>query len=196
MSTGPWTLPGLFIRGKFRFKANFPGLTEIDDQYTIKMIFPPNFPHDLPKVEEVGGEIPRDGNYHVNPDGTLCLGSPLRLLKKINVCKSMVGFAEKCLIPYLYAVSYKRSNGGDFIFGELDHGNPGIIKDYSVMFGLKEKDQIKKALHLLGIRKRLANKYPCPCGCGRRLGVCSLHDKLNEYRKMAPVSWFRGQRLI
>jgi len=195
MSTAPCSDTGVCLRGKFRFKAEVSGGDEIDDSYKLEIVVPDKFPQALPKVKETDGKIPRDGNFHVNPDGTLCLGSPLRLLRKVHSAPSLTSFADKCLVPYLYAVSYKLMHGGDFVFGELAHGDQGIVDDYSVMLGLKERHQVTRAIQLLAMKKRLANKKPCPCGCGRRLGACRFHHKLNEFRKMAPVSWFKAHAL-
>jgi len=195
MSTAPCSDAGVCLRGKFRFKAQVSGNDEIDDFYKLEIFVSNKFPKVIPKVKETGGKIPRNGNFHVNPDGTLCLGSPLRLLKKIHSSPNLSGFADKGLVPYLYAVSYKLKHGGDFVFGELAHGDQGIVDDYSVLLGLKEKHQIMKAVQLLGFKKRIANKRPCPCGCGKRLGMCPFHNKLNKFRKMAPVSWFKAHAL-
>jgi len=195
MSTAPCSDASVCLRGKFRFKASVSGSDEIDDSYKLEIVIPNKFPQALPKVQETGGKIPRDGNFHVNQDGTLCLGSPLRLLRKVHSTPSLTGFADKCLVPYLYAVSYKLMHGGDFVFGELAHGDQGIVDDYSVMLGLKERHQVTQAILLLGVKKRIANKRSCPCGCGKRLGGCPFHHKLNEFRKMAPVSWFKAHAL-
>lgn len=195
MSTAPCSDAGVCLRGKFRFKASVSGSDEIDDSYKLVIVVPEKFPQAIPKVKETGGKIPRDGNFHVNPDGTLCLGSPLRLLRKVHNAPNLTGFADKCLVPYLYAVSYKLMHGGDFVFGELAHGDQGIVEDYSVMLGLKKRHQVTQAIQLLGIKKRIANKKPCPCGCGKRLGACQFHHKLNEFRKMAPLSWFKTHAL-
>jgi len=195
MSTAPCSEACVSLRGKFRFRIIESGGDVIDDFYKLDIMVPEKYPRALPKVVETGGKIPRDGHFHVNPDGSLCLGSPLRLLKIIHKFPNLSGFADKCLVPYLYAVSYKLRNGGRFLLGELPHGNQGIIEDYSCMFGLKEVFQIKKAVHLLCVKKRIANKKPCPCGCGKRLGVCPFHHTLNEFRKMAPVSWFKCHSL-
>lgn len=195
MSTAPCLDAGVCLRGKFRFKAYVSDSEEINDSYRLEIVIPNKFPQAIPKVKEVDGKIPRDGNFHVNPDGTLCLGSPLKLLKKVRSSPSLNGFVDTCLVPYLYAVSYKLAHGGDFVFGELPHGNQGIVDDYIVMLGLKERHQITWAIQLLGLKKRVANKRPCPCGCGKRLGVCPFHHKLNEFRKMAPPSWFKAHAL-
>jgi hypothetical protein len=190
MSIGPSREGELILKGNFRFKANLRNGPVIEDSYTLEISITDRLPLVLPSVKETGNKIPRDGNHHVNPDHTLCLGSPLRLLGKINTKPNLIGFAENCLVPYLYAISHKIQNGGDFIFGELAHGEKGAIDDYIDLFGLKNREQVVNAINLLGIKKRLANKKPCPCGCGKRLGACSFHFKLNNFRKMAPKSWF------
>jgi len=102
----------------------------------LEITVPAEFPKLLPTARETGGKIPRDGKHHVNDDKSLCLGSPLRLRLKVSGKPTLSGFAESCLVPYLYAVSYKLQNGVEFPFGELSHGEAGIIEDYMEMFGL------------------------------------------------------------
>jgi len=195
MSTAPYSDFGLCLRGIFRFKAGVSDGEKIEDCYKLEIIVPGKFPRALPKVKEIGDKIPKDGNFHINPDGTLCLGSPLSLLKKIYIFQNLNGFINKCLVPYLYAVSLKLRNGGSFVFGELAHGDQGIVDDYSELLGLTNRSQIAQAFHLLGVKKRVANKRPCPCGCRKKLGACSFHHKMNAFRKMASVSWFKTHAL-
>lgn len=191
MSIIPHTDLGICIKGKFNFVAFIQGYKEIEDTYNLKITVPAQFPRDIPTVKEIDKKIPHRKEFHINGDGSLCLGSPLRLLKKISDTPTLSGFTEKCLVPYLYAVSYKLQNGGNLLFGELAHGKNGIIDDYSYLLGLPSCEQVQQAIQLLGIKKRLANKKPCPCGCGKRLGACPFHLKLNAFRKMAPASWFK-----
>jgi hypothetical protein len=195
MSTAPYTDAGLCLQGKFSFKADVLGDEEIEDSYQVEIIVAEKFPQAVPTVKEVGGKIPRTENFHVNSDGSLCLGSPLRLLKEIHSSPNLSGFASKCLVRYLYAVSYKLNNGGGFVLGELSHGDQGIVEDYSQMLGLTDYNQIVQATRLLSLKKRIANKRPCPCGCGKRLGACSFGQKLNNFRKMASLSWFKAHAL-
>src|SRR5205823_1562005 len=117
--------------------------------------------------------IPRTGEYHVNTsDNTLCLGSPLSLLLKLSKKPTIDGFAESCLVPYLFAISRKLKNGGPLPFGELAHGRKGLRDDYAFLFGLRQPQNVGRVLQLLGMKKRRANKLPCPCGCRKRLGRC------------------------
>lgn len=193
MTFGPSKKDEVILKGIFKFKASVKELPEIEDSYNLSIRIPSNFPFHIPIVEEVGGKIPRDHNFHINPDNTLCLGSPLRLFKKLIKNPTINVFAEECLVPYLYAVSYKLQNGGGFIFGELAHGQRGIIDDYTQLFRLRTRDQVFYALWLLGVNKRLANKQKCPCKCGKRLGACDFRKVLYQFRQIAPTSYYREQ---
>jgi hypothetical protein len=184
----------LVIKGVFSFSGTPKGKRSIVDSYQIKITVPDEFPHAIPTVTEMARKIPRDGMHHINPDGSLCMGSPLRLLQKISEKPNLVGFSENCLVPYLYSVSYKLQVGEEFPFGELPHGEKGILDDYLILFGLKTTDQVKQTLMLLGMKERIANKQSCPCDCGLRLGKCSFRHKLSQYRKLATRSWFRDHR--
>jgi hypothetical protein len=44
-----------------------------------------------------------------------------------------------------------------------------MVDDYRTLFGLKEESQLFPALRCLLLKKRIANKRPCPCGCGKPL---------------------------
>lgn len=191
MSLAPLLESDVIVKGRFAFSASSLGTPVITDAYRLEIKIPLAFPRALPSVTETVLRIPRDGNHHVNHDGTLCLGSPLRLRWKLSQYPSLIGFAKECLIPYLYGVSHKLEYG-TFPFGELDHGKPGVILDYLNLFGLKSEGQVKQTLFLLGAKKRLANKKLCPCGCGKRLGACRFHNKINYFRKVAKRTWFRS----
>jgi hypothetical protein len=191
MAISPSRGTDMQLKGYFSFSAKLRGATEICDTYHLQISIPQLFPKKIPKVTEIDLKIPRDGEYHINPDNTLCLGSPLRLMYKISERPNLVGFAESCLVPYLYAVSYKLQSG-DFPLGELAHGNQGIVIDYLDLFGLDNSEQVIQTLNLLGMKKRVANKAPCPCGCERRLGKCSFNQKLNKYRNIAKRAWYRA----
>jgi hypothetical protein len=166
-------------------------MPEVCDVYELEVEVPPSFPKGIPRVKELQGKIPRNANFHVNGDESLCLGSPIRLLKNIGKAPTLSGFAATCIVPFLYAVTNKLQNGGQLAFSELAHGERGILDDYMELMGLKRREEVPQALDLLGIKRRIANKQACPCKCGRRLGECSFHRKLNEFRGLAPRSWFK-----
>jgi len=192
MAFRPMTAAGnLIIEGRFAFTARPGAGLEITDAFALLIEVPPAFPRLLPRVTETDGRIPRNGEYHVNPDATLCLGSPLRLILKVSEHPTLSGFAETCIVPYLYAISHKLKFGGPLPFSELAHGTPGEIQDYVDLFSLQRPEQALRTLRMLGMKKRVANKLPCPCECGRRLGKCRLNRMIGKFRKLTDRHWFK-----
>jgi len=198
MSIKPSNIDGLVIEGKFSFTTQYKGYPKIDTTYKLKITILNNFPFEIPEVVEIEAKIPRDGMHHVNPapENSLCLGSSIKLLELLRKEPTLNGFVKFCLVPFLYAVSLKIEHEIDFIFGELAHGVNGIINDYIQIFGVTSEDEVKNVLYMLTLNKRVANKRPCPCKCGQRLGKCSLRLKINEYRKLAPRSWYAKHKLV
>ena len=194
MAIRPSTGESLRLKGSFEFAAHHAKEGDLQDAFALEIIVPCTFPKALPSVTENGGKIPRTPEYHVNQtDHTLCLGSPLSLLLKLSKKPTLDGFAENCLVPYLFAISRKLKTGGPLPFGELDHGVDGLFADYMQLLGLKSREQLVYAFRLLGMKKRRANKLSCPCGCGIRLGRCKYNFRLREFRKVASRTWFRSR---
>ena len=185
MTLRPVKSADLIFEGVFEFAAIDDQGKKISDEYEIRIEVPSNFPSQLPNVYEIGKRIPRSAENHVNPDGSLCLGSPLRLKILAARTPSLVGYASNCILPFLYAHSM-----GSFMFGELSHGVAGLIEDYKDMLNVPTEHQVIQCLTLSSLRRRVANKRKCPCGCGRRLGVCAFREKINNLRRSAPRSWF------
>lgn len=102
---------------------------------------------------------------------------------------SLVGFVERCVIPYLYRYSYLKMYG-EAPFGDLEHGTSGITEDLRLLFELKRQSEVLPFVRLLAMRKRRANKERCPCGSGARLGRCH-HHLVNRLRKRLGRYWFR-----
>lgn len=191
MAVRPHRGDGLLIKGRFTFSAQSNTHGTITDAFDLRILVPQCFPRHLPQVIETGGRIPKTADHHINPDGTICLGAPLRLLLQLSRDPTLVGFATICLVPYLYAISYKLKFHGPLPFDELAHGMQGLLADSLDLFGLQTSAQTRAALELLTLKKRCANKRPCPCGCGKRLGKCKFNFKLHPLRKLASRSWFR-----
>lgn len=182
----------LHLVGEVSFRAQFGGV-EVADVYELDLKVPEKFPKELPVATEVGGRVPRSPDNHVNPDGSLCLGSPLHLLVELSEDATLVGYFKHCLVPYLYALTRHLDGSEPWIFGELEHGDDGLYEDYAKLLGIKSPEQVRKTLKILSLQKRRANRKPCPCGCGRPVGGCRFNRRLAKLRRMAHRSWFREQ---
>ena len=181
------------IRGNFSFTASGLGMPTISQSYRLQIDIPDNYPRVPPIVYETGKQIPREDIYHVNQNGSLCLGSNLRLLIQININPSIIEFVKRCIIPYLYSVSRVLLHGCQFPFGELKHGVEGIIEDYAELFGLNSLTGINASLHALSLKKRIANKLPCPCSCKKRLGKCKFNIIIRRLRRLVPRYQFKNE---
>lgn len=173
----------IHLEGQFEFRADSAKGPIIEDAFQLRIILPNAYPKELPKFFELGTRIPREADHHVFPeDGALCLGSPLRLEIIAQSVKDFTAFVQQTLVPFLYAVSHSEKTGKSFLFGELKHGLPGLVEDYRELLQLQSHRQIVNALSLLAMKKRLANKRPCPCDCGSRLGSCSFNGTIRQLR--------------
>lgn len=178
------------LAGEYHLKAQLAGSQLVDRTFLIRLVCPRDYPGKLPKVLEEGRYVPRNRDYHTYPDGSFCLGSELKIKSILFGDHSLTAFFEKIIDRFLYAVSH-RIEFGNFPYGELAHGEDGLIDDYAEMFGLTGKQPVLRALQALGKRKREANKLPCPCGCDLRLGRCDYRFSLAEFRKIERRRWFR-----
>lgn len=172
------------LEGQFEIRTSFKNGPNIEDSYRLSIRLPQAFPRELPQFFELGGRIPRDPDHHVVPkDGSLCLGSPLRLYFIAKSANDFTDFVQQTLVPYLYAISQFEKTGKSFPFGELKHGKAGLLEDYVELLQLRSPQQVGCTLSLLAMKKRLANKKPCPCDCGSRLGVCPYNKTVRQLRK-------------
>jgi hypothetical protein len=177
----------LVLAGTLRFAAQAKGAPRIEDEYSIELSVPSRFPAAPPRVRETGGRI--RPTYHKFADDELCLGSPTRVRMLCLGQPSVVHFVDRVVVPYLYNHSCHAADGS-MPLGELKHGDPGLLQDFAAIFGVAETVDVRSFVRLAGLRKRLANKHPCPCGSGRRLGRC--HNKrVNRLRTQLGTRWFR-----
>lgn len=178
------------LAGEYYLKAQQAGSQLVDRTYQLRFICTRDYPGKLPKVLDEGRYFPRNQEYHTYSDGSFCLGSELKIKSILRDDHSLTAFFENIVDRFLYAVSH-RIEFGNFPYGELAHGEKGLVDDYGEMFGLKGKLPVLRAFQVLGKRKREANKLPCPCGCDLRLGRCGYRFVLNKFRNIERRRWFR-----
>jgi len=178
------------VTGRIRFTAFINGFETIEDNYELEISIPPAFPEEVPLVLETGGRIPQD--WHRNPGKSLCLGSPTTVRLMTIRAKTMDNFVKVLVVPYLYKRSYFERHQ-TVPMGELDHGMKGVLKEFVDLFGTSEDQAAMSMVFLTSLRRRVANKRPCPCGVGKPLGRCKHRWKINELRKELGRGWFKNQ---
>lgn len=180
----------LVIEGDYDICAMVDGYSPIEESYQLRIEIGRRYPKETPKVFEHGNRIPLDPEHHIFDDKSFCLGSEIKIKGILRRNPSLNDFCERLLTPFLYSVSYKM-RFGIWPYGELKHGELGLIDDYEVLFNVHGKQAVLSVLQALGFRKRVANKLPCPCGCGERLGRCDFRFSLRAWREIASREWFR-----
>jgi len=87
------------IEGDFQFCAEHEVHHRISDTYHLQISLPKEFPRRVPTVTEICGKIPRVDDFHVNGDGTLCLGSRISLMARLQAEPIVHGFSKNCIVP-------------------------------------------------------------------------------------------------
>lgn len=184
--------PGLVsVTGILAFQLEPKGLPKIEDAYRVRIDIRVDRNDEVPEVFELDGRIPRDVEEHVNPNGDFCLGSPLAVRMKLGRTPSLALFVDQCVIPFLYAASWRRKGCAGWPFSELPHYGPGLLEDYERLLRVSGAVSTRLALSALCVRPRVANSLPCPCGCRRRIGKCSYRWHLASLRHLATRPIFR-----
>lgn len=193
MSLRPSPYRGFILAGDYRFQAKPEGGELVSDRFSIRVLVPDSFPSLLPTVWEVSSRIPKKADWHINikTDSSICLGGGLSLRLVARKCPSLADYLENTLVPYLYAVCIRERHGGPFIFSELSHGGEGLIEEVKDLFVLPSDRAALDVIRLLSMKKRVANKMPCPCGCQERFGICQLRGKLREYRNLESRRFYK-----
>lgn len=146
--------------------------------YEVEIRIPLAFPRELPLAYETGAKIRRD--FHRLRGGALCLGSPVGQRVHLGETPTIGRFIDRVIIPYLYGHAHLQQVGS-MPFGELDHGVAGLEDEVRQIIGVPRDLPVIDVLRLAAVRRRHANKRPCPCGSGRRLGRC--HHALTNFAR-------------
>lgn len=154
------------VAGQLGFSAHYKD-QQIDDEYDIEILIPPGYPGVHPTARETGNRIPIEF-HHSGSD--LCLGEPGEVIQRFQEEPTLIGFTERCLIPYLYNFSFK-TRYGYLPFGELSHGWLGILEHYQDIFRIKDRKVVLSLLQVC-IERRYNGHGKCPCGSKRRLRRC------------------------
>jgi hypothetical protein len=170
---------GLRVEGMLKFCANGKTTEAIEDGYDVRLEVPDVFPERMALVWETGGRIPP--TYHKLDNGALCLGSRVGLRLQMGRSPSILRFVERCIIPYLYGYSYFVKHGAP-PFGELKHGELGSLQDLAGLIGVEDLGLVIDYCFLAVMKRGRANKRPCPCSSGRRLGRCH-NRRVNALRE-------------
>ena len=158
------------------------GLININniDCFEVEIEFNRNFPRNVPVVKEIGGDIPRDMDRHIDKEGRCCLTIPSIITEELMRVPSILNFMEKFVEPFFANQLYYEKTGM-WLSGEYSHGKRGILDFLTERFFIKREIAAKLLEFGCKFRKKsyLINwNKPCPCGSGKVLKKCHKKEIL------------------
>jgi hypothetical protein len=150
-------------------------------RYQVEIRFPPNYPRDLPIVEEIGGRIPRISDRHISSDGTACLLVPEEWLLAGD--QSFRAFLDGPMKNFFLGQLLVEI-GKPWPFGERQHGYEGLIQAYMEVLGISDATRVIAYFDCLR-KKAIRGHHDCPCGSNKRLRYCH-RTELQELAKRIP----------
>lgn len=156
------------VRGVVRVDHTHAG-NLIRARYEVRIDFPDEYPDVPPNVKETSGAIEKD--FHTFTDtGHLCLGAPVEVQRSFSQDRTLRGFIDRLVSPFLFSHAHWRLHG-EMPYGQLAHGYNGILDYYNQQFAVTD-DLVSLRLLVLLTRKESAGDTLCPCESGRPLREC------------------------
>ena len=152
--------------------------------FDIKMEFSDRYPRREPKVFEVGGQIPRKAERHINSDGDCCATVWENWLVATQD-QSFASYINGPLNEYFLGQFWFEKTG-KWPFGERPHGTKGLEEAYADALGIPNKQKNLRYHPRLLSQDWPKGHWLCPCGSGKPLRYCHLDDIMAMHEKVPP----------
>ncbi len=164
------------ITGKIQFNQIYEEV-QLQDEYSIQILFPTDFPHTIPIVRETSGRIESSADYHNDKEGDgFCLGVPGEINKKIRDNPTFKYFITDIVVPFLYANTFhERYN--KYPWPTRGHCSKGIIEYYQSLFKFKDERVTQNfLLNIAFFKNSISGHHLCPCGSGKKFKDCHRNE--------------------
>lgn len=130
------------------------------------------YPNRFPHVFETGGKLPKIADWHVNYDGTCCIGvRPAELLACRNGI-TLGNFIRSEMMPYFFNQTHRRIEGY-YPNGEWAHREEGIFEFYDEQLKTKgDKVKAARLIRFIAKGKRPDRTNECFCGSNEKFRKC------------------------
>lgn len=170
------------------------GETKFIRSYQIRIHIPDDYPQEVPRVFEIGGEIQPIPDRHINPDSSACLFAPPQRWEKWPPRLGMKEFLDGPVREFFFSQAYFELEK-EWPFGEWQHGNVGVVEYYLLKLGLRSVRQLKELLQYLPYSSA-PRQWKCPCNHDKRLKNCHW-DKFTELRNIIPEQeWYQLKEIL
>ena len=156
----------------------------VRDEFAVRIELLWDYPRSLPIVWETGGRIPSTAARHMEAGSRACVLLPDARWEEFPEGAAFIEFLEGPLHNFFLGQSVVDA-GGDWPFGEWEHGGDGVRDYYRDLLGTDDDKVIMKTLGLIA-KASLKVGWDCPCGSGRRLRRCCRMKIVELRRKIRP----------
>lgn len=162
--------------------------------YLLRIDLPDLYRFALPTVQEIGGRIPKSDAYHVNADGSLCLGVPEELWIELGGRFDLHDVVDGPLRTFLLGATNKLK-GRDWPYGERPHGACGLSQWYGRVIGSSDPVHVLELVQIL-TAPSIKGHWMCPCGSGRELRKCHGDTIRQLHAHGFPVDMLRKSGIV
>lgn len=161
--------------------------------YQIRIHIPDNYPQEVPRVFEIGDEIQKIPDRHINPDSSACLFSPPQRWEKWPPTLGMKEFLNGPVKEFFFSQAYFELEK-KWPFGEWSHGDDGVIEYYLSKLGLTHKKQLKEFLQYLSYSHPM-RQWKCPCDKKQRFKKCHW-ERFSKLKQVLPLHEWESLKKI
>lgn len=140
--------------------------------FDVKLLLPRTYPVGVPTVFEQAARIKADADWHINEDGSCCIGPWVGEMKKYGGRAVLVDWLDRSVVPFLANHLYKERLG-HYRSGEYSHGIKGILEYYQELWPFELHEIIRRLRQVVRVDRPVA-KENCFCGSGERYDNCHL----------------------
>lgn len=160
--------------------------------YNLLIVFPEQYPFDLPKLFELDGRIKFEACWHRNSDLSCCIGPWVTEMMKYNGKVNFLEWLNHSAFPYL-ANHFHKERFGIYANGEYSHDFLGILEMYRELWGLSLVGTIQR-LELITYSAQQSAGVKCFCGSGRVYRKC--HDGNLTYNGIPRLKFKDSLRML
>lgn len=170
--------PGLHITEEYGFvlvrgflSVKIPGVEREMDNFLIEIIFPRDYPKNIPIVREIEGKLPKIADRHFTNRETACLFFRDARHEYLPLEATFEYFMERIVINFfVWQIDYDATNGNPSMKG-MAHNTAGVLEYYFRVTGIAKVSVVKKFLQYL-CSKKIRPTWQCYCKSGKKLRDC------------------------
>jgi hypothetical protein len=141
--------------------------------FEVKITMPVDYPFGVPRMQEVGNQIERIDDRHIDSDGWCCVAIPHALEMRAIRGLTIIEYLREFGYPYLVNQVFFQVEGRYAGF-EYKHGFAGVIQFYQQLLQTQDKAVIARFLkgYINGHLPRYLDR--CWCGSNRTYRKCHV----------------------